>query len=212
MAPISMLSRLDAAGVDYDRIGLRVFSNGYGLDGTLQPRQSLSEFSNSLDELSKFDRPIDILGFAVPGQPSASEPEVAGHWGRRWSPELQAVYYRAALILAFSKPQVIGMTWAGALDATSSLPGGGLFTAPTLPKPAFHALVDQITAWTTTGSGEVNSDGQIRFRGYGGMYRITVRDPLTGRSVVKVVRVRERQLHSLTVVLPEELSYRPVSD
>ena len=104
------------------------------------------------------------------------------------------------------------MTWAGALDATSSLPGGGLFTAPTLPKPAFHALVDQITAWTTTGSGEVNSDGQIRFRGYGGMYRITVRDPLTGRSVVKVVRVRERQLHSLTVVLPEELTYRPVSD
>lgn len=206
--PIALLTRLDAADIAYDRIGLRILENGYNVDGQLQPRRSLVNLSAHLDSFKRFQRPIDILGFAVPGASNASAPDIVGHWGRHWSPELQAVYLRAALTLAFSKPHVVGMTWSGALDADSSVPAGGLFSAPNVPKPSYHALAECISRWTTSGAGEVNSEGQLRFRGYGGVYRLTVRDPLTGRAVVQTVRLRERELRSHTIRLPRELTHR----
>ena len=200
--PVSLLSRLADAEVGYDRIGLRIYENGYDHQGHLQHRRSLTELSSYLDQFGRFDKPVDILGFAVPGAPNGSDPAVAGHWGRQWSPELQAVYLRAALTLAFSKPHIRGMTWTGTLDADALVPSGGLFSSATVAKPALHALAQCIERWTTDGRGEVDVSGHLRFRGYGGQYRVIVRDRRSGRETVQQVRLRERELHAVTIVLP----------
>ncbi|MBT9557410.1 MAG: hypothetical protein IV100_15325 [Myxococcales bacterium] len=211
ITPLAFLKRLTDAALDFDVVGLEVYYNGYKrvkrdagkTVSELMPRRSLAELAEILGEFDRFGKTLHISGVSVPSVPYPTDRAIAGYWGRRWSEALQADYLRAFYTMAFAHASVKAIVWKDALDSSATIEHGGLFRKPGSPKPAFFALRDLIRGWTTNTSGATDLEGRLRLRGFAGDYQVTVRDALTGEATTLPARIREGELDTVYVDLPD---------
>ncbi len=211
ITPLAFLKRLTDAALDFDVVGLEVYYNGYKRSKSdagktvseLMPRRSIAELAEILSEFDRFGKTLHISGISVPSVPYPTDRAIAGYWGRRWSEALQADYLRAFYTMAFAHASVKAIVWKDALDSSATIEHGGLFRKPGSPKPAFFALRNLIRGWTTNDAGVTDIEGRLRLRGFAGDYQVTVRDTLTGEATTLPARIREGELDTLTIDLPE---------
>ena len=93
---------------------------------------------------------------------------------------IQAVITQNLYRMWFSLEWMMGITWWNVVDDCGA-PGepsvSGIFTRDMVAKPAFYALDNLINnEWKTKITAKPNKDGQIKFRGFKGNYRITWTD------------------------------------
>ncbi len=93
---------------------------------------------------------------------------------------IQAVIAQNLYRLWFSIKPMAGITWWNVVDG-GSIKGepsvSGLFTRDMDPKPSFYALNNLINhEWKTNLTVKADKNGQIKFRGYKGNYKITWTD------------------------------------
>jgi hypothetical protein len=91
--------------------------------------------------------------------------------------KIQAIIARNLYRLWFSIEPMMGITWWNVVDDCGA-PGepsvSGLFNRDMTPKPAYFVMNDLINKeWKTVLSLRPNSNGDIRFRGFKGTYRIS---------------------------------------
>ncbi len=106
---------------------------------------------------------------------------------------IQAIITRNVYRLWFSIKPMMGITWWNVVDGCGvygepSL--SGLFTRGMNPKPAYYALDELINKeWRTNLSLKTDSDGNVKFRGFKGKYRISWVDK-NGNEQFKIAEVR----------------------
>ncbi len=189
-----------AAGVDFDIVGLQFYYNGYTGSYDM-PHRSLASMGQLLDEYAALGKEVHVTEFSVPSAPLIHH---AGYWGQEWGEELQAAYLQAGYTIFFSKPQVQAITWWDANDDSSFIYHGGLLGEENRPKPGYHALQELIRSWTTSGHSVTDARGQVAFRGFGGVYQVTVSDPRSGLSLSLEISVKERQSHEAYIIFDRE--------
>lgn len=94
--------------------------------------------------------------------------------------KVQAIITQNLYRLWFSLELMMGITWWNVVDDCGA-PGepsiSGLFTRDMVAKPAFYALDNLINnEWKTKITAKPDKNGQIKFRGFKGNYRITWKD------------------------------------
>ena len=102
---------------------------------------------------------------------------------------LQAILTCNLYRLWFSIKPMMGITWWNVVDDCGA-PGepslSGLFTRGMNPKPAYFALNELINKeWKTNFNAKPDADGNIKFRGFKGKYRITYKDKKGKTQVVE---------------------------
>jgi len=118
---------------------------------------------------------VTVLSGATANAPNSTDPDRA--W--KTTPEgeaLQASYVPALYTLLFSNPSVEAITWwdLSDLNAWQGAPAG-LLRDDMSPKPAYDRLLKLIHGdWWTRESISSNSDGTAKWRGFYGLYSITV--------------------------------------
>ena len=106
---------------------------------------------------------------------------------------VQAIITRNAYRLWFSIKPMMGITWWNVVDDCGA-PGepslSGIFTRGMNPKPAFYALDELINhEWRTNLSAKPDSDGNVKFRGFKGRYRLAWFDK-DGKEQFKIIHVK----------------------
>ena len=106
---------------------------------------------------------------------------------------IQAIVARNMYRIWFSIEHMMGITWWNAVD------GCGMEREPTIsgiltrscnPKPAYHALNELINKeWRTNFNAKPDSNGDIKFRGFKGNYRIAWYDE-NGNEQFKIIEVK----------------------
>ena len=106
---------------------------------------------------------------------------------------IQAIVARNMYRIWFSIEHMMGITWWNAVD------GCGMEREPTIsgiltrscnPKPAYHALNELINhEWRTNFNTKPDSNGDIKFRGFKGKYRIAWYDE-NGNEQFKIIEVK----------------------
>jgi hypothetical protein len=94
--------------------------------------------------------------------------------------------------LWFSIPNMAGITWWNLGDSTAfgveNKAMGGLLDYEMNPKPAYQALDQLINhEWKTNLKFSSDSNGNVRFRGFFGKYKITV--SYNGKSIVREINL-----------------------
>jgi GH35 family endo-1,4-beta-xylanase len=186
--------------VDYDIIGLQFYYNGYTREFEA-PRHSLAYLATLVDHFSALNKEIHITELSVPSHPLNGR---KGYWGRQWSEDLQAQYAKVAYTLFFSKKHVKAITWWDASDSTSFIYHGGLLTETNNPKKIYDTLKDMFNSWTTHGSHKTDTTGTIAFRGFGGVYELTITDPETGVILERTVSVKEQHTNTISIIVDHE--------
>jgi len=107
------------------------------------------------------------LAEANPGYKWESTPE-----GEQWQAEQAARFYT----VLFSHPAVEAITWWDFADArTWQQAPAGLIGKDFKPKPVYNRLKELIKGkWWTQTTASIGNDGQARFRGFLGEYRVTL--------------------------------------
>ncbi len=106
---------------------------------------------------------------------------------------IQAIITRNVYRLWFSIKPMMGITWWNVVDdcgvyGEPSL--SGIFTRGMNPKPAYYALDELINKeWRTNLSTKPDSDGNVKFRGFKGKYRLSWKDK-NGNEQFKIVEVK----------------------
>ena len=94
---------------------------------------------------------------------------------------VQAIGARNLYRIWFSQKPSMGITWWNVLDdcgAPKEPAISGLFTRGMNPKPAFFALDELINKeWKTSLDALPDANGDIKFRGFRGKYRISWKSP-----------------------------------
>jgi endo-1,4-beta-xylanase len=192
------LPALLSSGVPADIIGLELYYAGVSAEGYSAVGLDLAAVSDLLDFYSAFGKPIYIKELSAPST------QVSGSsWLHQpWDTQTQAEYLEKLYTIAFSKPSVQAITWSwGISDQDAFIMSGGLLDASSNPKPAYFALKSLLHSWTTSGSGVTNTSGEYSFRGFGGEYNVTIKDP-NGRSFSTKIRVNEQQVNSFSISAP----------
>jgi hypothetical protein len=199
--PIKNMKLLMDKGIDFDAIGLEVYgedrSPGVPLDARRYP--VVSWVSRRLDQFAELGKPIILTEIDV-----ASEP----------SEKTQAEWLRDFYTMAFAKPYVKAIVWSFMFD-NPFLPKAGIFDCQRQdqygncqldprPKQAYYALKNLTSSWLTEGNGTTDSQGQLRFRGFGGNYTITLN--MEGYKATEgTIHVKEQTENSFEMRLTEEV-------
>ena len=106
---------------------------------------------------------------------------------------IQAIITRNIYRLWFSIKPMMGVTWWNVVDDCGA-PGepslSGLFTRGMNPKPAFYALNELINGeWKTNLNVKPDADGNVKFRGFKGKYRLSWFDK-NGDEQFRIVHVK----------------------
>lgn len=176
ITPLEMFERLDAAGVDYDRMGLEWYPglqvNFYGLIKLQGPLKDLFRTSRDWERYTALGKPLHITEFAVPGR--FDDDWESGWWRRPWDPQVQADFAERIYTLAFSNPDIHEMTYWGITDDEPWVVGGGLFDKSLNRKPMLDAIARLIKGWTSAGELRTDSAGRVTLTGYAGSYQLTI--------------------------------------
>lgn len=207
VALYAFLEEAIQANVDFDIIGLQLTYNIYTMslnswgNHSEFPRRTLTSMAEMIDKYSTLGKKIAITAFS--GQSESTE-TMKGYWGQPWSQDLQAEYLKAGYTLFYSKPQVESITWWYTTDAPPLAPFTyhcSLLDEKNQPKKSYYALKQLIRSWTTSGTAVTDANGQVGFRGFGGIYEVTVTDPKTDLSKKQEFQVQEQLSNSLTIKL-----------
>jgi len=106
---------------------------------------------------------------------------------------MQAIILRNCYRLWFSIKPMMGITWWNVVDdcgAYGEPSFSGLFTRGMNPKPAYYAMNELINGeWRTNLSAKPDADGNVKFRGFKGRYRLSWIDK-NGNEQFKIVHVK----------------------
>lgn len=165
-----LVQNLRLRGARVDAIGFQAHFYGDALGRTLRGEEfrPLMMLRN-LDRYADFHLPIHITEISIPTQPDSPEGE-----------EIQAEVVRNLYRLWFSHPAVEAITWWNLADGTAFADENklraGLVRRDFSPKPAYEALRKLIREeWHTRAQGESGNSGEVRFNGFYGMYKATIR-------------------------------------
>jgi endo-1,4-beta-xylanase len=166
-----LIQNLRLRGARVDTIGMQMhFFNEDGWKRTLAGQTMRpSEYFRVLDRYADFRLPIHITEITIPSLPAGEQGEAA-----------QAEMARNLYRLWFSHPAVEAITWWNLVDETAA-PGedkwfGGLLRRSFAPKPAWNALRKLIQEdWRTRIERSSGAASEVRFQGFYGSYRATVR-------------------------------------
>ena len=181
--------------IPVDIIGLEFYYSGVNNDGNASVSLDLVGISDILDQYMCFGKPILVSEFSAP---SVQAPGSAW-WHRPWDEETQAEYVEEFYTIAFSKPLVHGITWSwGICDSDAFIVSGGLLDDSLNPKPAYFALKNLLSSWTTSGSGKTINAGEYNLTGFGGEYQVIIKDT-DGYSFSTNIHVTEQKTSLFTI-------------
>jgi GH35 family endo-1,4-beta-xylanase len=175
---IAIFRLLKKEGLPVGGMGLQMhaYEREEMLNGELHPpKQQLDVFSR----LGKMNLPIYMTEITVPGR---------GENGAELQAKIVKILYR----FWFSIPNMAGITWWNLGDLTAieneNKAMGGLLDSEMNPKPAYETLDQLINhEWKTNLNISSNSQGNVRFRGFYGKYKITVR--YNGKSIEREINL-----------------------
>lgn len=155
---------LIARGAPIDAIGEQAHDSPYWY--------SPKEIFDTLDKMASTGLPIHLTELTYPSDGS----EIIGGFVKgKWDEENQGRFYRYFATLAFSHPNVEALTLWAMWDGSTWLPNGGIIRQDWTPKPAYEALYDLINnQWRTRFEATSDTNGQVRFHGFHGDYKVTV--------------------------------------
>lgn len=178
------LDDLIATGIDFDIIGQQLYNGGYvdlfdhfDLGPPMAvPTWDLEHLSAVLDQLGNYGMPVHITEQSVSSSWEEHWTKLgAGWWHHPWDEQTQAEFVHDFYTIVFSKQQTEAITWWNINDDFSFIYHGGLLDTDNKPKPAYYALRDLISSWTSAGQSTTDASGQTQLRGFGGDYALTVR-------------------------------------
>jgi endo-1,4-beta-xylanase len=146
---------------------------GIGVQGHLHGDDFDPEMlKHCLDTLAKFNLPIKITEFNMPGQrsPRRKSKEPMTEADEQAKAENLVDYYR----ICFANPAVEGILMWGFWENANWIPFSSLWKADWSPTPAadaYRALVFE--EWWTTWDGKAGSGGVVELRAFYGTYEIT---------------------------------------
>ena len=100
-----------------------------------------------------------------------------GDWqkGMYFGEEEQAKRYEMVLRIFFSHPSVEGILLWGFWDGRHWVKNGGIIAMDGREKPAAKLIYDLWhKVWTTNGTFKADANGEVKFRGYPGKYKVTI--------------------------------------
>lgn len=198
--PVKYMRLLIDQGIEFDMIGLQVYGKGrtpsVASDSNGNPR--VQSVSKRLDQFAELGKPILLTEVDVTSEPNE---------------KTQAEWLKDFYTMAFAKPYVKAVVWSFMFD-NPWLPKAGIFDCETQdrygncqsgqrPKQAFYALKNLTRSWLTEGNGTTDSQGKIRFRGFGGNYSITV-DMEGYKTMEATIHVKEQTENSFEMRITEE--------
>ncbi len=163
MAQIRLLQK---QGVPIDGIGVQGHLHGESFD-----RAALK---NALDSLSKFNLPIKVTEFNLPGQRSKfmnnRNLEMTAEEEQQKAKDI-IEYYK----ICFAQPAVAGILMWGFWEGANWIPASSLYKRDWSPTPAAKAYKNLIfKEWWTNESGKTNGSGEFSVPAFYGKYKITV--------------------------------------
>lgn len=170
--------------------------HGVGLQAH-EPRSewySPQEFRETLDYYAQLGYPLHITEFVA----ESSGEKINGVKEGTWTPEAQAEYAEQIYVQSFGHPSVNSINWWGLSDRYIWMerPKGGLIDEDYRPKPVYTKLRQLIKEeWMTKISGRTGEDGSMKFRGFHGNYKITL-------------KIKEGTIHTFNIHLKEKESNR----
>ena len=106
---------------------------------------------------------------------------------------IQAIVARNMYRIWFSIEHMMGITWWNAVDGCGMDKEptiSGILTRSANPKPAYFALNELINKeWKTNFQGTPDTDGNIKFRGFKGRYRLAWIDD-KGNEQFKIIELK----------------------
>jgi len=140
-----------------------------------EPRQEWyppQEVWNTFDLFARYGHPIHITEL----HPQSAGRAITGGWRTgTWDEATQTEFTEQFVRLCFGHPAVASVNWWGFSDRNIWLPGGGLVNEEYNPKPVFQMLDQLINdEWKTHISTALDSNGKLAFRGFYGVYKITL--------------------------------------
>ena len=175
--PHEFFEELQAAGVDFDEVGIQLYYGGYMYSGLFSGGfavRHLLDLSEIIDRYSRLGKRVNISEVSVPSAPPPEDGPYIGEWHGPWSPERQAAWVKALYTLCYSKPCVQEVSWWNATDKGAFIHTGGLLTTACEPKPAYYALRSLIDGWKVSGETHCDASGNALLRGPAGTYEVTV--------------------------------------
>ncbi len=148
-----LLDEMEAAGVDYDGIGLQGHHD--------KAQETMEEHLALFDRVAKYGKEVKITEYSC----GVSDPI------------LQANYTRDYFIAAFSKPYITGIIMWGFWDGANYEKYSPMYNVDWTLKPAGEQIVDLIYNkwWTRDAKAVTDKDGIATVRGFYGDYDVTVK-------------------------------------
>lgn len=127
----------------------------------------------TFDRLAELGLPLHITEF----HPQSGNKEITGGWrSGAWTEENQADFAEQMYRLAFGHPAVVSFNFWGLSDRNSWLPKGGLIDEEYRLKPIYDRLKKLVhEEWRTNLSAKSDAGGTVKFRGFFGRYKITLK-------------------------------------
>ena len=124
------------------------------------------------------DRKVPVHGIGVQchfGDRAMNPAIIKARLGMYFTEEEQARRYEMILRIAFSHPAVEGILLWGFWDNRHWVKNGGIIASDGREKPAAKLIYDLWhKVWTTNGTFKADADGNVKFRGYPGKYKVTI--------------------------------------
>ncbi len=149
---------------------------GIGVQGHLHGDTfDAAALQSALDELAKFNLPIRVTEFNMPGQRSQY---YTGDRKAQLTPEEERAkaenlhqYFR----ICFAHPAVTGIMMWGFWEGANWIPQSSLYKRDWAPTPAAEAYRDLVLKqWWTRWTGTAGADGKVTLRAFYGKHRVTV--------------------------------------
>lgn len=155
------------------------------------------EMFNTLDKMASTGLDIHLTEFTYPSDGAEIK---GGFMQGNWDEEKQAEFYRYFFTLSFSHSKVEAITLWAMWDGRTWLKQGGIIREDWTPKPAYQALDDLINnKWKTRFESRSDTNGEVRFRGFHGDYRVTVITPkgVKKTSAFRLTKGQDNQIEVL---------------
>ena len=149
---------------------------GIGVQGHLHGDTfDAAALQSALDELAKFNLPIRVTEFNLPGQRSQY---YTGDRKAQLTPEEERAkadnlhqYFR----ICFAHPAVTGIMMWGFWEGANWIPQSSLYKRDWTPTPAAETYRDLVlNRWWTRWTGTAGADGKVTLRAFYGRHRVTV--------------------------------------
>jgi GH35 family endo-1,4-beta-xylanase len=161
-----LLKQAIAQGGPFDGIGIQAHE-------PLTMRFPLDRCWRILDQYATLGKPLHITEFTPM---SADQPITGSHRQGKWDETSQAEWAEKFYRFCFGHPAVVAITWWDFCDRGSWQKGGGMLREDLSPKPVYEALLRLIQKeWHTKADGKTDKNGAFSFRGYYGLYRVSVK-------------------------------------